>query len=133
VRSPSGAQLDDAGITRALNWNGAGNASYAHQPTNQTTHQHAMGLAIDIDPGHNPYLFDHSVSNADFWVGLFERWFQHATRLYGGEPLTAATLLQWSQQSSTEELFKRVSASSGGARADAHVVASRARRRGCHR
>jgi hypothetical protein len=112
VRSPDGQQLDDAGIMRAINWNGRGNASYAHEPRNHMTHQHAMGLAIDIDPGQNPYLFDHSVANADFWITFFEHLFQHATRLYGGEPLTAATLNQWSKQSSTEELFQRVTASS---------------------
>lgn len=112
VKSPDGRKLDDAGIMKALNWNGKGNASYAHQPSSHMTHQHAMGLAIDIDPGQNPYLFDHSVENADFWVGLFEHLFRHATKLYGGEPLTAATMLQWSQQSSTEELFQRVSAAS---------------------
>jgi hypothetical protein len=71
-----------------------------------------MGLAIDIDPGQNAYLFDHSVPNADFWVSLFENLFKHATKLYGGEPLAAVTMYQWSQQSSTEELFKRVSAAS---------------------
>jgi hypothetical protein len=112
VKSPEGRNLDDVGITKALNWNGMGNASYAHEPGNQMTHQHAMGLAIDIDPGQNPYLFDHSVANADFWVGLFEHLFRHATKLYGGEPLSAATMNQWSQQCSTEELFQRVSASS---------------------
>jgi len=112
VKAPDGKKLDDAGIMKAINWNGAGNASYSHQPNDPTTHQHAMGLAIDIDPSQNPYLFDHSVANADFWVGLFEHLFQHATKLYGGEPLTAATLLKWSKESSTEELFPRVKASS---------------------
>lgn len=112
VKSPDGRNLEDAGITRALNWNGKGNASYAHQPGNGMTHQHAMGLAIDIDPGQNPYLFDHSGANADFWVTLFEHQFRHATKLFGGLPLTAATMNQWSQQMSTEELFQRVKASS---------------------
>lgn len=32
--------------------------------------------------------------------------------MYGGEPVDAATLMKWSQQSSTEELFQRVAKSS---------------------
>jgi hypothetical protein len=43
---------------------------------------------------------------------LFEHLFQHATKLYGGEPLTAAIMFQWSRESSTEELFPRIRASS---------------------
>jgi hypothetical protein len=71
-----------------------------------------MGIAVDIDPGQNPYLFDHSVPNADFWVTLFEHLFQHATKMFGGDPLTAATMDDWSKKSSTEELFPRIAASS---------------------
>jgi hypothetical protein len=127
VTSPDGRKLDDAGIMKAINWNGKGNASYAHQPGDHMTHQHAMGLAIDIEPGQNPYLFDHSIANADFWVGLFEHLFRHATKLFGGEPLTAATMNEWSKQSSTEELFQRVSAAS---QSFAQMLALSARARG---
>lgn len=112
VKLPAGEKLDDPGIMKAIGWSGAGNASYAHEPMDPFTHQHAMGLAIDIDPRQNPYFFDHSIPNADFWVGLFEHLFRHATKLFGGEPLTAATLAQWSRESSTEELFQRVSTTS---------------------
>jgi hypothetical protein len=114
VKSPNGQKLDDDGIRKAIGWNGAGNASYSHKPDTDVnmTHQHAMGLAIDIDPGQNPYFFGHSVANADFWVGLFERLFQYATRMYGGDALTAATMLAWSKESSSEELFPRIAAAS---------------------
>jgi hypothetical protein len=76
------------------------------------THPHAMGHAIDIDPGQNPYFFDHSQPNAGFWVELFEHLFQHATKLYGGSPLTASTMMQWSKEMSTEELFQRIKTTS---------------------
>ncbi|HEX4417177.1 MAG TPA: hypothetical protein VH165_04720 [Kofleriaceae bacterium] len=114
VKSPNGQPLDDAGIRKAIGWNGQGNASYSHKPGTDMhlTHPHAVGLAIDIDPGQNPYFFDHSVANADFWVGLFERLFQYATKLYGGEALTAKTMETWSKETSTEELFPRIKASS---------------------
>jgi hypothetical protein len=114
VKSPNGQPLDDAGIRKAIGWNGQGNASYSHKPGTDVhlTHPHAVGLAIDIDPGQNPYFFDHSVANADFWVGLFERLFQYATKLYGGEALTAKTMDTWSKETSTEELFPRIKASS---------------------
>jgi hypothetical protein len=114
MKSPSGEVLDDAGIRKAIGWSGVGNASYHHETdaNMNLTHPHAMGHAIDIDPGQNPYFFDHSQPNATFWVELFEHLFQHATKLYGGSPLTAATMLQWSKEMSTEELFHRIKTTS---------------------
>jgi hypothetical protein len=114
VKSPSGQPLDDAGIRKAIGWNGKGNASYHDELDKHMdfVHPHVMGHAIDIDPGQNPYFFDHSIPNADFWVGLLERLFQYATKLYGGDALTAGSMLEMSQHMSTEELFPRIKASS---------------------
>ena len=76
-----------------------------------------MGLAIDIDPAHNPYIFNENVGGLTheqsmWWIETFKQMFQIATRIYGGDPIAPATLVEWSKTSSTEELFQRVKATS---------------------
>jgi hypothetical protein len=114
VKSPSGQPLDDAGVRKAIGWNGQANAGYADEidANMQFVHPHAMGIAVDIDPGQNPFLYDLSVPEPGFWSEYFEHLFQHATRLYGGDVLTAKSMLAMSQQMSTEELYQHIRASS---------------------
>ena len=109
--------LDDEGVIRAVGWSGSGNASYDDEPTTRASHQHTMGLAIDIDPAHNPYIFNENVGGLTheqsmWWIETFKQMFQIATRIYGGDPIAPATLVEWSKTSSTEELFQRVKATS---------------------
>jgi hypothetical protein len=114
IKSPSGQPLDDAGIRKAIGWNGQGTSSYGDLPNKDVNavHLHAMGLAVDIDPGQNPFLYDFSVPEPAFWIEYLEHLFQHATRLYGGDALTAKSMLAMSQQMSTEELYQHIKSSS---------------------
>lgn len=100
-------------------WNGEGNASYADAVTDNATHQHAMGLAIDIDPGQNAYLFDHHVegktrADSDWFVKIFTDTFEIASKLYGSPMIDQTTLFNMSAESSTEELVPKVEAASEG-------------------
>lgn len=113
--------LDDDGVIRAIGWNGKGNAAYADEIGTETSHQHTMGLAIDIDPAHNPYVFNETGTGlphdqAMWWIETFEEMFRTATRIYGGEAITPATLMDWSKKSSSEELIQRVQATSSAFR-----------------
>jgi len=113
--------LDDEGVIRAIGWNGKGNAAYADEPATETSHQHTMGLAIDIDPAHNPYIFNETATGlphdqAMWWIETFEEMFRVATKLYGGEPIRPDTLMAWSKESSSEELIARVQATSNAFR-----------------
>jgi hypothetical protein len=108
---------NDEAVRRAIGWNGGGNAAYDDDLDTRFSHQHTMGLAIDIDPSQNPYIFNEHIGGLTheqsmWWIGVFEEMFRIATRLYGGEPIAPATLLEWSRTSSTEELFQRVQATS---------------------
>ena len=109
--------LNDGDVIKAIGWNGQGNASYDDEPETKRAHQHTMGLAIDIDPAHNPYIFNETATGlphdqAMWWIQTFEEMFKVATRIYGGEPIKPDTLMAWSKTSSTEELFQRVTATS---------------------
>lgn len=109
--------LNDEAVIRAIGWNGVGNAAYADDPGTMMSHQHTMGLAIDIDPGHNPYIFDEhprglTHDQAMWWIEAFEQMFRVATKIYGGDPIQPDTLMTWSKESSSEELIQRVHATS---------------------
>jgi hypothetical protein len=109
--------VDDEGVIRAIGWNGKGNAAYGDEIGTQQSHQHTMGLAIDIDPAHNPYIFNETATGlphdqAMWWIAKFEAMFKAATRIFGGEPIKPDTLMAWSKTSSSEELIQRVQATS---------------------
>ncbi len=107
------AAKGDAGIRQAVGWTGEGNASYHDDPGNPQTHQHAMGLAIDIDKNQNVYLFDHHVQGitseqSDWWVSTFVHMSLIASKLFGGDPIDAPTLDTWSKQMTTDQLYAHV-------------------------
>lgn len=107
----------DAGIIKAIGWNGRGNAAYDDDAKLMMSHPHTMGLAVDFDPGHNVYLFNEHVpglkhEEAMWWIHKFEELSKIATRIYGGEPIKPDVLYEWTQKTSTEELFQRVTATS---------------------
>lgn len=127
---------EDAQIIGLIGWSGEGNASYGdtvgeigmafdgrHGP-----HMHAFGLAIDIDPKHNPYVFDkkhEDISRSDspeekkrkevnnWWVEEFERQFKLVSQLYGGDVVSPSAMADWSRTLSTEELFAKIHEASG--------------------
>jgi hypothetical protein len=81
-----------------------------------------MGLAIDIDVSHNPYVFtgrqDIKKNDADdvkkakqdnnWWMDMFEKHMAYAAKIYGGEKVSASILNQWAGKMSTDELYARV-------------------------
>ena len=111
----------DHALRDAAHWNGEGNASYADDIAKfpNATHQHAMGLAIDIDPGQNAYMFDHHVEGktadeSQWFVNIFTETFEVASKLYGTPAISESTLFEWSARMSTEELLPKVEAASEG-------------------
>jgi hypothetical protein len=107
----------DAGVIKAIGWNGKGNAAYDDDAKLMLSHPHTMGLAVDFDPSHNVYLFNEHIpglthEQAMWWIQELEAMSKTATRIYGGEPIKPDVLLDWSHKTSTEELFQRVTATS---------------------
>ncbi len=114
--------MADHGIVKAIGWNGMGNAAYADDKKLNKSHFHTMGLAIDIDVSHNPYVFtgrqetkktdadDVKKTKADnnWWMDMFEKHMAYAAKIYGGEKVSAAILNQWAGKMSTDELYAHV-------------------------
>jgi hypothetical protein len=116
------AGMSDHEVVKAIGWNGKGNASYAEDTKWGTSHFHTMGLAIDVDVSHNPYLFtgrqdikpkdDDKTKEAkgqnNWWMDMFEKHLAYAAKLFGGEKISAAVMDRWAQTMSTDELFAHV-------------------------
>jgi hypothetical protein len=117
--------MSPADIRKAIGWNGDGNGAYHDDASLGVAHLHTMGLAVDIDPRHNPWIFrgkkikeDHKPEQdeayndqGDVW---YEKVFAIAARVYGGEGVTAKKLYEWGQDLSTEEMLAKVKASDAG-------------------
>ncbi|MEP6866190.1 MAG: SH3 domain-containing protein [Deltaproteobacteria bacterium] len=114
--------MADHDIVKAIGWNGSGNAAYADDKKLNKSHFHTMGLAIDIDVAHNPYVFtgrqDIKKTDADdvkksktdnnWWMDMFEKHMAYAAKIYGGEKVSASILNQWAGKMSTDELYAHV-------------------------
>ncbi len=109
--------MDVATIRKTIGWDGSGNGAYDTDAAKGEAHQHTMGLAIDVEKAQNPYIFrgktKHDGDEADDW---YEKFFKHACKVYGGEPITAANMMAWSKEMSTEELFEKIHATSEATR-----------------
>ncbi|MFZ5476538.1 MAG: hypothetical protein ACOZNI_07140 [Myxococcota bacterium] len=106
----------DEEIRAAIGWDGAITGPYDTDITKGKSHLHTMGLALDIEPGDNPWIFrgkkdrrsakDKAAKGAalesDDW---YERFFEICTQMYGGTALTASQLHQTGKEKSTEELY----------------------------
>lgn len=70
-------------------------------------HMHSAGLALDIIPAENPYVFAGGTESpeTDQIMAKHLKW---AVQLFGGEEVTAKNMMAWSKESSTEELYARV-------------------------
>lgn len=112
----------DHDIVKAIGWNGSGNAAYADDEKLNKSHFHTMGLAVDIDVSHNPYVFtgrqdirknddagaQKSKGQNNWWMDMFEKHMAYAARIYGGEKVSASVLNDWAAKMSTDELYARV-------------------------
>jgi hypothetical protein len=106
-----GKNNDD--VLQKIQWSGKGNGGYDDQLGTKESHQHTMGLAIDIDPAQNPWFFSRSIKGLDakqmqWWYDTWEMLFFVACKVYGGEPITHDGMMKWSEQGSTEELYNKV-------------------------
>lgn len=101
----------DALVAKLAGWNGEGGARYdfadAHVDAGKD-HQHTMGLAIDIDPYVNGWLWDNNHGTHP----SINKHLELASRLFGGRAFTASTLDARSNEISTEELHAEVSQAS---------------------
>ncbi|HUH02595.1 MAG TPA: hypothetical protein VML75_11430 [Kofleriaceae bacterium] len=96
---------DDKQIRKTLGWNGDGNASYMDDASSGAAHVHVMGIAIDIDPKHNPWAYNpQDTIGANWWNQMFE----HASRIYGGEKITSQRLFELGKETSTEEMYAKL-------------------------
>jgi hypothetical protein len=102
-----------------LNWSTKGNGAYSDKAElveefgfkgNLAVgpHMHSAGLALDIDGGVNPYVFNGDSNDKDEANGIMAKHLRQAAQIYGGEPITPQGLAAWSEQMSTEELWARV-------------------------
>ena len=112
----------DKDVIHAIGWNKAGNAAYEDDTKYGKSHFHTMGLAIDIDVRHNPYIFtgrskigkndSDSVKKEkeakNWWMDLFDKHLGYAAKIFGGEKISAASLDSWAANVSTDELYARV-------------------------
>ena len=101
----------DKEISTMIGWNRTGAGAYGHnvesigksdKPSNGP-HLHAAGLAIDIDGTHNPFVFPGLRGD-----GTVSEHLHYAAQLYGGKAVSAAELMKWSREMSTEELWAHV-------------------------
>ncbi|HTR55427.1 MAG TPA: hypothetical protein VMJ10_32335 [Kofleriaceae bacterium] len=76
-------------------------------------HLHSAGLALDIDPKHNPYVFAGDTNDKDSANDIMSKHLRYAAQLFDGEAVTPEPLAYWSTRYSTEELFARVFAKKG--------------------
>ena len=107
---------DDKDLREKVGWFNGGNAAYgdraeqigenADKGVNFAVgvHMHSYGLAIDIDPGHNPYV----LGDPQYWNANMEMHLRRAAQLFGGEAITSKKLEAWSRTLSSEELFAKV-------------------------
>ena len=110
-------------LRERIGWHHGGNAAYADNADDigkngfkgnkyeMGVHMHSFGLAIDIDPGHNPYVFGGSAKIGTvnhYWNKNMEMHLRRAAQLFGGEAITAEKLEHWSNTLSTDELYGKV-------------------------
>ncbi len=100
-------------------WSKRAGAAYAtsnaaHDTKDPKSHMHTMGMAMDIDPGVNPYTMPKGDGPAADWITWFyQTGFELGHRLgYGGDALNLDSLLEEGQQMSSEELHEHMLASS---------------------
>jgi len=109
---PSAKLKGDDLVAHLAGWNKVGGASYETGETDRKAgraHQHTMGLAIDIDPSANGWIWDthhDSHPSMDKHLGM-------ASRMFGGKAFTAGKIDYLSDNTSTEELHADVSKASG--------------------
>jgi hypothetical protein len=102
----------DAEVIEKMGWNGVIGAAYEDDAATGLAHPHTMGIAIDIDAAQNPWIFNKTKSEDNFWPEWFEDSFARATRIFGGTAITAQSMFQMSEHMSTEELFEHISKTS---------------------
>ena len=100
---------NDAAIRGDLGWDGSGQGAYYELGL----HYHSMGLAIDIEPSQNPYIFRGKNGETDTADDWYESLIKIATNVYGGEQMSAKTLGDWSKELSTEELYAKIDGTNG--------------------
>jgi hypothetical protein len=105
---------------KGTGWSKFAGASYsatdadAHDPTDPKSHMHTMGMAIDIDPGVNPYTMPKGDGAAADWIyEFYSTGFELGHRLgFGGDALDLNTLYAEGKSMSSDELHEHMLASS---------------------
>ena len=113
------AGKSDEKIREDIGWDGKITGPYDTDPSGGKSHLHTMGLALDIEPGDNPWIFrgksdrrsavDKQAKGkkleSDDWYELF---FAICAKMYAGAPMTASSLHTMGQERSTEELYASI-------------------------
>jgi hypothetical protein len=115
LKNKHGSDKSPAELRGLIGWDGTGNAHYY----DLGLHMHSMGLAIDISPSKNPWVFrgkkeqiDSGQKKGDTADDFYEKLFIIATNVYGGEPITSKQMWTWSQELSSDELWEKIHTSS---------------------
>ena len=110
-------QSDPKKIRQAIGWDGEMGGAYddkgdnptSHVTGNPASHMHTMGLAVDVDPNSNHYLFQRGDgASADWITAFYERATRVAARVFGGDRMDASRLMTLSSKLSSEELYAHV-------------------------
>lgn len=127
-RVPEAAGLRDRRRLRELaqqklQWDGKGNGAYADNVADigkasggrHGAHFHASGLAIDLDPNKNPYVFATGSmtktvggKTGDSMDRIIANHLRYAAQIFGGEEVTPKTMMKWSKELSSEELTAKI-------------------------
>ena len=123
-RIPEAANVTDRKKLKAmaqqkLQWDGTGNGAYSDNVADIAkpsggkygAHFHAAGLAIDINPTQNPFVFlSGAMSNehGESIDGYLADNLRYAAQIYGGEEITPKIMKQWSDSLSSEELTAKI-------------------------
>lgn len=127
-RVPEAAGINDRDRLRELaqqklQWDGKGNGAYADnaddigKPSGGRTgaHFHANGLAIDLNPSNNPFVFATGSmkttidgKTGDSMDGIIANHLRYAAQIFGGEEITPKTMMKWSKELSSEELAAKI-------------------------
>jgi hypothetical protein len=97
---------DAESIQGQLGWDGKIGGAYDHDASNQASHVHAMGIALDVSGPKNPWIFPAKTGGI---AQAVQNMMRNASKLYGGEgAFDADDTLRWGEEQSTDEAYQEL-------------------------
>jgi hypothetical protein len=106
---------DDETIAAEIGWNGSIKGSREEGLNDPATHVHAMGVALDVAPSTNPWIFPTSILPGRE-TGVV-RVMKNAQAIFGGpDAFSSKDATQMGAQQSTDEIYERMAGSNDAVR-----------------